>query len=77
MTSNRRWNAGGAGRCNPVHISFSNSRREKFVTRRTERDADGLLAGFPASPQFKLNLRLRNEHFETTDCIASGFARLA
>ena len=55
---------------------FSNTFGEKFVTRRTERDADGLLAGSPASPQFKLNSSLRDEHFESTDGVAAGFTRL-
>ena len=54
-----------------------NTIREKFVTRRTERDADGLLAGSPASPQFKLIPRLSDKHFQTPDCIAAGFACLA
>ena len=32
---------------------------------------------FLAGPQFKLNLRLRNQHFESAECFASGFASFA
>ena len=52
---------------------LSNTSGEKFVTRRTQHDADGLNS--LASPQFELEFGLSNEHLESADRVAPGFAR--